>query len=184
MVEFDYYAYGMAVPAFNPAVNVGTEAWMDGCDGFYDQYFEGKHVDVLIRFVAVPGTGISLAKTSVAFQQVPLIEARLLENQRACARVRIESRTELGLWAREQTITEATSLDQLTMLSADERKTVERVRDAALPNGESLWVSPATFWDYRRWFELTAAYAFVHRRELRCILLATNSTPSLLVRLA
>ena len=99
--EFDLYVSGETGrfferrPLLAPATLAkDAEVWMDGNDGFFDQYSDP------CRFTLLESGISSIPREPDLFENLPFVEVEILENRETCARVFIRQVQMLREWAR------------------------------------------------------------------------------------
>lgn len=90
----------------------GRAVWLDGCDGFFDQFFESKTPHAMLRFVVVEGR---TPDTAEAVANLPLVQARILENRQTIAKVEITLVLPLYEWARNEPLGPQDRLAQIPL---------------------------------------------------------------------
>ncbi len=162
-------------------LKVGLKVWMDGCDGFYDQYFEGlKKANInKIQFAVVARGIISIPHNPESFEKLPFVGAKIIDNRETHAQVLITSVKTLGEWAKTVPFSE---IENIKSLPKDLQPLPEIISDLSvevLKNGRALWVSNAKFW--KSLSEISAVYVFNQDEETRCVILTTSAISSYLV---
>jgi len=164
-------------------LKVGARVWMDGCDGFYDQYFEGhKKVGInKIRFALVARGIISVPRDPESFEKMPFVEAEIIDNRETHAQVLITSIKTLGEWAGAVHLPETENIKFLPKDLQPLPEIISGLKAEALKNGRALWVSDAKFW--KNLSEISAVYIFKQDKKMRCVILTTYASSSILVYL-
>ncbi len=102
MEFFVYYFTETMVVSSKPiedGLSEGMEVWLDGCDGFDDQFFESVYGKVeRLRFVPIAGWW-AVPTDPDSFGRLPVVTVRILENKGLCARALVENIDGLLPWA-------------------------------------------------------------------------------------
>lgn len=164
-------------------LKVGVKVWMDGCNGFYDQYFEAhKKLGInKIRFTLVARGITSIPHNPESFEKLPFVEAEIIDNREIDAQVLITSVKMLGEWVRMVPLLET---ENIKFLPKDLQPSVEMISGLlveAQKNGSALWVSNAKFW--KSLSEISAVYVFKQDKKMRCVILTTYASSFILVYL-
>lgn len=162
-------------------LKVGARVWMDGIDGFYDQYFEGvKKAGIKkIRFVTIARGISSIPHDSEAFEKMPFVEAEIIDNRETYAQVLITSVKTLGEWIRITPLSEAENIKLLPIDLQPPAEIISGLLVEAQESGSALWVSNVKFW--KSLSEISAVYVFKHDKKMRCAIVMTYATSSVLV---
>jgi hypothetical protein len=182
MYQFDLYSFGdtESESFFIQPFQVGQTVWLDGVDGFFDQYFDS--VDEAISFVAIRSGPASLPTDSMSFAQLPFIQATIRTNHSIRAEVEITSVQPLQAWMLTVPLPTVTLVNTLSALYRPAQTIIERLI-SSLPNSENaLWTSSALFWSGRN--DISAVYMVRTEHDVRCIILKSNDVPSVLLRLS
>jgi hypothetical protein len=181
MEFFDLYCYGGTDNAafFNSPINVGEKVWLDGIDGFFDQYFDNP--SELIRFVAVDNP-LVLPSTQGEFEALPLLEARVLTSQPLGGEVQIVRSLTLGQWARAIQLPTETRLSDLPLVYQPSQEVFDSLFHKAKLDQWAIWTTTAKHWKSLE--DTSAICVFVTETDTRGIILKTNAVPALLFRVA
>jgi hypothetical protein len=178
MEYFEIYCFG-SEPFFAQPIQVGKRVWLDGIDGFYDQYFEscaavGQND---IRFVAISNGVTSIPNDCVEFEALPFIEARIVNNQMLYAEVEITQVLSLGGWARMAPLLAKTRWNDLPIGSEFSQEMFSDLLKETLANKYALRRFSRRDWKYSM---ISAVYLFKTDFDVRCIVLKDNTVPSFL----
>lgn len=182
MASFDLYTfkYTQSEFFFRRPVEKNTEVWLDGIDGFYDQYFKGLQGigKEEIRFVPVESL-TAIPDEPARFEALPFIEVQIQENLELRARALIKGVTTLGEWSRTIELAQNETLDSVPAHLQPTPEVAAELRRKTGQNGSALWKSAARYW--KKPSEVSSYYMFTHKEGMRCIILTTNAVPSYLL---
>jgi hypothetical protein len=188
MVSFDLYMQ----PIANGSARPGDVVELDGIDGFFDQYFEGREVGGIIRFASVSAPD-KWPKGVEAMLELPFFSAEIVENYDVSGRVRLREVSTLGEWSLSRD-EQPTGLEQLSFpvrMPAELASIVQQ----ALTCGSAYWttrrvartvprISPHSR-DVHYWpslSEVTAIGALGGVDSLGLWVLTTNALPNYFAR--
>ena len=167
MEYFDLYRYGGTDSAafFNKPINVGEKVWLDGIDGFFDQYFDQP--PELIRFVAVDNP-LALPRSQADFEALPFLEAKVLTHQTLGGEVQVVRASTLGQWARAIPLPTELRLSDLSLANQPSHEVFDSLFHKAKLDQWAIWTTTAK---HRKSLEDTSAiYVFVTDTDTRCII--------------
>lgn len=157
-------------------IEIGAKYWLDGIDGFFDQFFEICRLtkQETIRFLILSDGLTSIPKDIKLFRNMPIIEAKIIENRGLSAVVSIISKSSLFHWASNVPLSE---LEEVYTLPEQLHPASELIYEAKI-HGQALWVSKDKYW--KNLDDVSAKYIFKTHETLRYIVIRTNATPSYL----
>lgn len=179
MASFDLYTYKYTESEgfFRRGAEKEATVWLDGIDGFYDHYFsrlQGIEKDE-IRFVPIEMPS-SIPSEPAEFEKLPIVDAKIIENNDLKAQVSIRDVQSLGQWARALEIPSYETLSSIPQNLLPPGEVVTELRERAAGSGTALWGSGARYW--KKPSEVSAIYMFTHQERRRCLVLTTNAVPS------
>jgi hypothetical protein len=191
METFDIYYFGTTESEsfFLQAIERGTSVWLDGVNGFFDQYFDGR-LDEIIRFLAVRDQDTlrdALAQHTLG--QLPLIEAYIgVNNFSIRAEVEIRQVHDFQTWAEACSLSPIPDLSQLALGYPLPVDVVANLIQEARQRGNASWLRPRPRWQpgqpFRVWqaaqppIHLNGLFAFSHQHVVRCVIVNDYVTPS------
>ena len=121
----------------------GAEVWLDGIDGFFDQFFESRQVGERLTFVAVPtGWQSDAPRDSASFEALPIVHASIVQVSSSAidALTRLERVQPLAEWSRTAPLKAEDTMAELPAWLRPDDALVDRVR------AERIWVTPHEPW--------------------------------------
>jgi len=193
METFDIYYFGNteSAPFFLQPVQPGTFVWLDGVDGFFDQYFDGR-VDEIIRFLAVRDQGaLRDALVQLTLGQLLLIEGYVgVNNYSMRAEVEIRQVQHFQTWAEGCSLSPIPHLSQLALSYPLPLDILTNLIREASQRGHASWLRPRPRWQpgqpFRAWqaaqppTHLNGLFAFRNQHVVRCAVVNDYTTSSVL----
>ena len=179
MVPFDLYAHsGAGSGAERSAFHApGDVVELDGIDGFFDQYFEGRREREIIHFVSVGSPG-EWPTHLRAWLELPFFSAEIVENGHHWARAQLCEVSRLGEWSLSRD-EPPVPLSQLSFPFAIPPNLHALAREAQT-SGSAYWHSDA---QHRRSLsEVTAIGALPGIDSTALWVFTTNAVPSYFAR--
>ncbi len=182
MKHFDLYCAVESDPLLVEPLSPGKKVWLDGIDGFFDQYF-GRCCPDQIRFVVLAikrSSGQFIPNTRDGFEALPFIEARVVNREEVRGEVEITSVLTFGNWLTQLQLENDVRLSDLPESLKPWHSTLVRLLEQASRTGWAIWKSSQEYW--KNLDETSAIYVFETESEIRCAVLKTNAVPSFLFR--
>jgi len=174
MEIFDlYYAWNDELSKIKP----GAVVELDGCDGFFDQYFDGCPDQ--IRFIVL-NTAI-IPDTQASFETLPFIEAKVRKRNHAGANVEILNLQSFGTWATEVRLPKETAMNELPQAYQLPKQVFLDLVNQAGKQNWAIWKARGKNWHDQD--HANAICVFTTPTDMRCIIFADNAAPSLLFRI-
>lgn len=182
MASFDIYTYKYTESEhfFRKSVEKEKKVWLDGIDGFYDQYFSrlqgiGKED---IRFVPIESP-TAIPSDIAQLENLSVIDAQIIESHEFRAQVLIKDVQTLGHWARATDLPKYETVSSIPQNFHIPKGLSTELMEKVKVSGNALWKSDIRYW--KKPSEVSAIYVFSHNECLRCLILTTNAVPSYLV---
>src|SRR5262245_22277573 len=97
VTEFDVYC-----PEPGLSLAAGGQVWLDGIDGFYDQYFHGRSAGENIQFLVFPYAPSGSGLTTANAPELPFVTAAVIEAHPDTGLVDITEVLPFGAWLRSR----------------------------------------------------------------------------------
>jgi hypothetical protein len=152
VTTFDLYSSSYA-PLTADQLRPGQRLSLDGIDGFYDQYFEGRKPGEVIDFLVWPYVLATPAIAAEELATLPLVSAAVVEADTLGGTVEVIRVHPFGAWLRTLPPQSEVSIAEL---EATTKAPVAALIAEASRAGSSAWKSNPRGWEILR--QVTAVY--------------------------
>jgi hypothetical protein len=190
MEYFDLYFAWPGDPLAIRSPVVGMKCELDGCDGFFDQYFDACPDQIRFVVLTPQSSGPLVPTGQAAFEALPFVEARVITRGGAGGKIEITNHLPLGEWMRSVALPDGYSLANLPIDEPSARERYRVLSEEVKVKKWALWtasrrkfIGPPWTTPHYTFPRLSAICVFISGTEVRCLVLKDNSVSSLIFRI-
>lgn len=157
----------------------GMRCRLDGCDGFFDQYFDACPDQIRFAVLFPDSSGALVPSEQAVFEALPFIEARVIARGAADGEVEVTRKLSLGEWMRTVSLPTGHSPVNLPFDEQSERELCMTLLQKSEARNWMLGTASRSSQS-----RLSAVCIFTVGTERRCLALRDNCAPSIIFRIS